>query len=175
MDHYKIDIENMDILPFDQRIQRQARNVDAFRVFKRNRVTILEDHEKRDYDLAKQVPFHIQMLENEEWLKQQRRQLEIDAKSLDPFQEHHEDEVSETSNIIQHFGRKPEISIEPDIELGGQSLLVKDKCKSRNDSRIPYNTNLNQRRSQAPFFSSNRGCTSNSKNRGRYMTELRSS
>jgi hypothetical protein len=53
MDHYKIDIENMDILPFDQRIQRQARNVDAFRVFKRNRVTILEDHEKRDYDLAK--------------------------------------------------------------------------------------------------------------------------
>jgi len=49
----------MDILPFNQRIERAARNIDAFRFFKRNRVAILEDHEKRDYDLAKQVPFHL--------------------------------------------------------------------------------------------------------------------
>jgi len=40
--------------------------------FKRHRVTILEDHEKRDYDLAKQVPFHLKMLEDDE----QRRQMD---------------------------------------------------------------------------------------------------
>jgi hypothetical protein len=50
---YNIDIENMEILPFSQRIERAARNKDAYQVFKRNRVTVLEDHEKRDYDLAK--------------------------------------------------------------------------------------------------------------------------
>ena len=53
MNHYNIDIENMDILPFNQRIERAARNIDAFMNFKRHRVTILEDHEKRDYDIAK--------------------------------------------------------------------------------------------------------------------------
>lgn len=65
MDHYGIKVDEIDIMPFEHRVQWMCGNQKAFLEYRKNRLALIEDHEGRDAGGEARIPFHVEMLEQE--------------------------------------------------------------------------------------------------------------
>ena len=65
MTHYGVKMDEIDVMPFQNRVQWMCGNQKAFLDYRKNRMALIEDHEGRVIACGEETPFHVGMLEKE--------------------------------------------------------------------------------------------------------------